>query len=108
MFVKEPGAAREECLLLCKEWDMKTLVGILTGQCFLNYPMRKIGVVVSFICSQNGQETALHFICSCPTSSLRFSLTKNVRSLCLWRLLLDSQKPANVMPLNIRYPVIVQ
>ena len=71
ILVKEPRATRAAFLLSLKKWDMKTLVGLLTGHCPLNYHMEKIGVVVSAVCSQceEEEETALHFLCSCPASS---------------------------------------
>ena len=71
MFVTEPSKKRTKYLLSLKRTELRSLVGIMTGHNYLNSHMKNMRVVGSPTCLKclEEDETAEHFLCSCPAYS---------------------------------------
>ena len=77
MFVTDQSSNRSKFLLsLCKR-DLTLITGIMTGHCQLNSHLSTIRVARSSTCVSclEGEETAEHFMCSCPAfSGIRYRI----------------------------------
>jgi hypothetical protein len=67
--IKHPKLQTTKYLLSLPEKQLRILVSLITGHCCLNKHLHRMGLATSPVCAscQLEEETALHFVCVCPT-----------------------------------------
>jgi len=77
MFLTGPSSKQSKFLLSLKRRDLQLISGVVTGHCTLNSHLRTLRIINSPTCGRclEEDETAEHFLCSCPSySTLRHKI----------------------------------
>jgi hypothetical protein len=69
LWIKHPKLQTSKYLMSLPKKQLKTLVSLITGHCCLNKHLHRMSLTTSPVRAscQLEEETALHFVCVCPT-----------------------------------------